>query len=129
MTVRMEKTRSFLRLFRPDIEYEIVPLRDVCGPTGWDPDIQALVVSMETLPGAAASEHLSNVLCDFALTISTVDKKRAAESLPPLRAFVIDVISSESEKLDHEDMEMLKQTKLSSTFIREWIVKNQTRSV
>ncbi|KAJ8597858.1 Nucleotidylyl transferase [Rhizopogon salebrosus TDB-379] len=112
MTVRMEKTRSFLQLFRPDIEYEIVPLRDVCGPTGWDSDIQALVVSMETLPGAAA-----------------IDKKRAAESLPPLRAFVIDVISSESEKLDHEDMEMLKQTKLSSTFIREWIVKNQTRSV
>ncbi|OAX41984.1 Nucleotidylyl transferase [Rhizopogon vinicolor AM-OR11-026] len=112
MTVRMERTRSFLQLFRPDLEYEIVPLRDVCGPTGWDPNIQALVVSMETLPGAAA-----------------IDKKRAAESLPPLRTFVIDVISSESEKLDHEDMEMLKQTKLSSTFIREWIVKNQTNTV
>lgn len=58
-----------------------------------------------------------------------VDKKRAAESLPPLRTFVIDVISSESEKLNHEDMEMLKQTKLSSTFIREWIVKNQTNTI
>lgn len=109
MAVRMEKTRSFLQLFRPDLEYEIVPLRDVYGPTGWDPNIQALVVSMETLPGAAS-----------------IDNKRSAESLPPLRTFVIDVISSESEKLDHEDMEMLKQTKLSSTFIREWIVKNAT---
>lgn len=107
MTVRMERTRSFLQLFRPDLEYEIVPLRDVYGPTGWDPNVQALVVSMETLPGATA-----------------IDNKRSAESLPPLRTFVIDVISSESEKLDHEDMEMLKQTKLSSTFIREWIVKN-----
>ncbi|KAG1770359.1 hypothetical protein EV702DRAFT_1139092 [Suillus placidus] len=107
MAVRIERTRSFLQLFRPDLEYEIVAIRDVYGPTGWDPNIQALVVSMETLPGAAS-----------------IDKKRAAESLPPLRTFVIDVISSESEKLDHEDMEMLKQTKLSSTFIRDWIVKN-----
>ncbi|KAG1754409.1 hypothetical protein EDB19DRAFT_1666284 [Suillus lakei] len=95
MAVRMERTRSFLQLFRPDLEYEIVAIRD------------ALVVSMETLPGAAS-----------------IGKKRAAESLPPLRTFVIDVISSESEKLDYEDMEMLKQTKLSSTFIRDWIVKN-----
>ncbi|KAG0705064.1 hypothetical protein DFH29DRAFT_908630 [Suillus ampliporus] len=107
MAVRMERTQSFLELFRPDLEYEIVAIKDVYGPTGWDPDIQALVVSMETLSGAAS-----------------IDKKRAAESLPPLRTFVIDVISSESEKLDHEDMEMLKQTKLSSTFIRDWIVKN-----
>ncbi|KAG1826940.1 uncharacterized protein BJ212DRAFT_1309398 [Suillus subaureus] len=107
MAVRMERTRSFLQLFRPDLEYEIVPLRDVYGPTSWDPNIQALVVSMETLPGAAS-----------------IDNKRSVESLPPLRTFVIDVISSESEKLVHEDMEMLKQTKLSSTFIRDWIVKN-----
>lgn len=107
MAVRMEKTRSFLQFFRPDLEYEIVALRDVYGPTGWDPNIQALVVSLETLSGAAS-----------------IDNKRAAESLPPLRTFVIDVISAESEKLDHEDMETLRQTKLSSTFIRDWIVKN-----
>ncbi|KAG2158463.1 uncharacterized protein EDB93DRAFT_671313 [Suillus bovinus] len=107
MTVRIERTRSFLQFFRPDLEYEFVAIRDVYGPTGWDPNIQALVVSVETLAGA-----------------ESIDKKRSAESLPPLRTFVIDVISSESEKLDHEDMEMLKQTKLSSTFIREWIVKN-----
>lgn len=107
MAVRIEKTRSFLQLFRPDLEYELVAIRDVYGPTGWDPNIQALVVSVETLPGA-----------------ESIDKKRSAESLPPLRTFVIDVISSESEKLDHEDMEVLKQTKLSSTFIRDWIVKN-----
>ncbi|KAG1756429.1 uncharacterized protein EDB91DRAFT_1325482 [Suillus paluster] len=107
MIMPYNPTRSFLQFFRPELEYEIVAIKDVYGPTGWDPNIQALVVSMETLPGAAS-----------------IDKKRAAESLPPLRTFVIDVISSESEKLDHEDMEMLKQTKLSSTFIRDWIVKN-----
>lgn len=55
--MRMERTRSFLQLFRPDLQYEVVAIRDVYGPTGWDPNIHALVVSMETLPGAAAGGH------------------------------------------------------------------------
>lgn len=65
--MRMEKTRSFLQFFRPDLEYEIVPLRDVYGPTGLDPNIHALVVSMETLPGAAASGYY-RYLYDYVLT-------------------------------------------------------------
>jgi len=40
-----------------------------------------------------------------------------------LQTFVIDVISTDSEKLDHADMEVLKRTKMSSTYIREWIVE------
>lgn len=106
-SVRVEKSRSFLQLFRPDLEYELAALTDVYGPTGWDPDIQALVVSKETLSGAAA-----------------IGKERARKSLPALQTFVIDVISPDSEKLDHEDAELLRQTKMSSTFIREWIAKN-----
>lgn len=56
---RVDKTRAFLVLFRPDLEYDLVDLHDVYGPTGFDPDIQALVVSKETLSGAAASTSLS----------------------------------------------------------------------
>ncbi|KAG6376211.1 hypothetical protein JVT61DRAFT_2186 [Boletus reticuloceps] len=108
---RADKTRSFLVLFRPDLEYDIVDLNNVYGPTGFDPDIQAVVVSKETLSGAAA-----------------IDKERASKGLPPLRTFVIDVISSDSSKLDHEDAEILKQTKMSSTFIREWIASNPAHS-
>ena len=51
----MEKVRAFLKFFKPGLEYDIVPLHDVCGPTGWDQDIQALVVSKETLDGAKTS--------------------------------------------------------------------------
>ncbi|KAN0077224.1 hypothetical protein V8E55_011079 [Tylopilus felleus] len=109
---RQDKTRAFLVLFRPDLDYEVVALQDVCGPTGFDPDIQALVVSKETLSGAAA-----------------IDKERARKGLPPLQTFVIDVISSNSSKLDHEDAEILKQTKMSSTFVREWIASNLAPSV
>jgi hypothetical protein len=44
-------------------------------------------------------------------------------NFPPLQTFVIDVISADSENLDHTDMELLRKTKMSSTFIREWIVE------
>lgn len=53
---RMEGVRSFLELFRPEITHEVVPISDVYGPTATDPNIQALVVSKETLSGAAASK-------------------------------------------------------------------------
>lgn len=52
---RTERVHEFLRLFRPGIIYDIVPIQDVYGPTGWDPNIQGLVVSYETLSGAESS--------------------------------------------------------------------------
>jgi pantetheine-phosphate adenylyltransferase len=54
-SVRIKKVRTFLQFFKPGLEYDIVPLNDVLGPTGWDPDIQALVASKETLDGAESS--------------------------------------------------------------------------
>jgi phosphopantetheine adenylyltransferase len=55
LVVRIERVRAFLMRFNPRLEHELVPIVDVYGPTGWDPDIQALVVSKETLAGAASS--------------------------------------------------------------------------
>ena len=52
---RTQKTREFLNLVKPGIEYDLPALTDIYGPTSWDPDIQALVVSKETLSGASAS--------------------------------------------------------------------------
>jgi pantetheine-phosphate adenylyltransferase len=53
---RISLVRSFLDLFKPGLELFIVPIYDVYGPTAVDPDIQALVVSKETLSGGAAGE-------------------------------------------------------------------------
>ena len=53
--VRIDRVRAFLTRIKPTLELDILPISDVYGPTGWDPDIQALVVSAETLPGAASS--------------------------------------------------------------------------
>ena len=55
LPVRTARTRAFLELFKPGIVYDIVPINDVYGPTGWDPNVQGLVVSKETLPGASSS--------------------------------------------------------------------------
>ncbi|KAH8106808.1 Nucleotidylyl transferase [Cristinia sonorae] len=109
---RTERTRAFLTLFKPSVEYDIVPINDVYGPTAWDPNIQALVVSKETLSGGAA-----------------IAKHRKEKNLPSLRTFVIDVISSTEANLDAADAEALKKTKMSSTFIREWIVEQQKKGV
>ncbi|GLB34701.1 putative cytidylyltransferase-like [Lyophyllum shimeji] len=105
---RIECVRAFLARFRPGIEYEIVPIQDVCGPTGWDPNVQGLVVSRETVSGAEA-----------------IATQRAAKSLPPLQTFIIDVISPDSARLDHEDMDLMRRTKMSSTFIREWLANKK----
>ena len=56
-----------------------------------------------------------------------VDKYREEKGLPPLKTFVIDVISHSSRRVEVEDAEALKQAKLSSTYIRQWIVSRQTR--
>ncbi|EIN07175.1 Nucleotidylyl transferase, partial [Punctularia strigosozonata HHB-11173 SS5] len=108
LSTRSERVRAFLALFRPGLVYDIVSIKDVAGPTGWDPDIHALVVSRETISGASA-----------------IDKIRTEKGLPPLRTFVIDVISAESESIEGDSAEALKQAKMSSTYIREWIVKYQ----
>jgi phosphopantetheine adenylyltransferase len=53
--VRAEQVRKFLQFFKPSVVPDITPIIDVYGPTGWDPNIQALVVSKETIGGAEAS--------------------------------------------------------------------------
>ena len=56
LSFRMERVRSFLKLFKPKLICDTVTISDVYGPTAEEPDIQALVVSKETESGAAASK-------------------------------------------------------------------------
>lgn len=55
LSQRMERVREFVTFFKPELVLDIVAIDDVYGPTGWDENIQALVVSKETTSGAAAS--------------------------------------------------------------------------
>ena len=49
--VRSKNVSQFLRVLKPGLNLEIIAIRDVCGPTGTVPDIEALIVSRETLAG------------------------------------------------------------------------------
>ncbi|KDN49010.1 hypothetical protein RSAG8_02363, partial [Rhizoctonia solani AG-8 WAC10335] len=102
------RVTSFVRMFKPSIECDAVPIQDVYGPTAWDSNIQALVVSRETVGGA-----------------SSVARLRSEKSLPPLDLFVIDVISSSSVVLPERDTAVLRGSKLSSTYIREWLARKE----
>ena len=62
LDVRIERTRKFLEFFRPGLVYDFVPIDDVYGPTAVDANIHALVVSKETLGGAAASTFPSSLV-------------------------------------------------------------------
>ena len=114
----------------------MVPINDVYGPTAYDENIQALVVSKETLGGAAASKSNHDFACFSAsfLTFKSlyslrekVKHIRAEKGLQELECFVIDVISTTSSSLDFESMDMLRQAKMSSTFIREWLAAHKKR--
>jgi len=54
-----------------------------------------------------------------------VVRRRAEKHLPPLHIFFTDVISATSASLDHDDMLWLKENKLSSTYIRQWIADRE----
>lgn len=102
------------------IEFEVVEIRDPFGPTAWDPDIQCLVVSKETMSGGKA-----------------VNTKRHGQGLGELEVYVIDVIAStlhEEEMMssaeggviakdlsEEVDEGRLKELKMGSTAIRQWI--------
>ncbi|EAU88686.2 pantetheine-phosphate adenylyltransferase [Coprinopsis cinerea okayama7 len=104
LSLRISHVKQFLQLFKKGLEYDVVEISDVYGPTGWDPDVQALVISRETKKGG-----------------EMVATHRASQNLPPLETFVIDVISATEESLDHDDAVWLGKNKLSSTFIRGWV--------
>ncbi|KAI5124568.1 hypothetical protein M0805_003088 [Coniferiporia weirii] len=108
LDIRIRRVREFMEFFKPGLFYDVVTIEDVYGPTAVDPNIQALVVSKETLAGASA--------------IATL---REEKGLPALHCFVIDVISATSANLEVEDVDMLRKAKMSSTFIREWIARRQ----
>lgn len=128
---RMQGVHQFLELFKPSLVYDIVPIHDVYGPTATDPNIQALVVSTETASGGKAGKCLMVIVAllggVFTCIRAQVDKCREENGLPRLRTFVIDVISHSSHRLEAEDVETLKQAKMSSTYIRQWIVSRQKR--
>ncbi|KAK4688641.1 pantetheine-phosphate adenylyltransferase, partial [Tremellales sp. Uapishka_1] len=117
ITYRIAQVTAFLRRCgASDAQLDIQEIHDAFGPTAYEPDIQALVVSRETRQGG-----------------EMVNRLRGEKQLPALELFVIDVISSnlvsetEAETVDltEEEDERLKELKMGSTAIRQWIREHE----
>lgn len=85
------------------------------------------MVSKETVSGAEASMSCLVLRTLTKIEPSSVTLHRQKHNLPPLQVFLIDVISATHASLDHDDAVWLKDNKLSSTFIRQWIVDHDNQ--
>lgn len=99
---RCEGVKKFLCKIKPVLRIEIVPIRDVCGPTGTVPEIESLIVSRETVSGG-----------EF------VNKTRKSKGLKPLEVHVVNVLGGNVEDGWKE--------KMSSTELRRRAMKKDAR--
>ncbi|SMN22403.1 similar to Saccharomyces cerevisiae YGR277C CAB4 Probable pantetheine-phosphate adenylyltransferase (PPAT) [Maudiozyma saulgeensis] len=93
---RRENVVSFLNTFKPSLKIEIIPLKDVCGPTGTVPEIECLVVSRETVKGG-----------------EIVNKTRKERGMSQLDLYIVNVLGGKEEDGWKE--------KMSSTDIRKLV--------
>ncbi|XP_049873172.1 bifunctional coenzyme A synthase isoform X2 [Pectinophora gossypiella] len=83
---RIEAVLNFLKDVNPDLEYNVLPIQDVYGPTKDDPKFQLLVVSEETVRGA-----------------QKVNEKRRENGVSPLEVHVIGLTEDQYEKRSQEE--------------------------
>lgn len=96
---RAQRVRDFIALINPQVDVEIVPLRDLYGPTVEREDIALLIVSKETEDGA-----------------QKVNEKRAERNMKKLDVYVVECMN-ESETL----------VKISSTTIRKRLFEKKSK--
>lgn len=90
---RKHQVSHFISTFNPHIKLSVYPINDVCGPTGYIEDIDAIVVSKETVKGAAF-----------------VNDYRDKKGMRKLAVHIINVIGEDESGFEN---------KLSSTQLRE----------
>lgn len=95
---RCSNVRDFLQRLKPTLELDMIAIRDVCGPTGRIPEIEALIISRETVSGG-----------------ELVNKTREENGMRHLAIHVVNVLGGRKEDGWKE--------KLSSTGIRYQCIK------
>lgn len=109
---RTKSVQNFLNLICTNsLEISTTPLQNLYGPTATDPNIQALIVSRETLSGA-----------------DQIDQIRIQNGFSSLERFVIDLINLNGTSTQTDGIETLKEVKMSSTEIRKWISDQRMKS-
>ncbi|KAM3965113.1 bifunctional Phosphopantetheine adenylyltransferase - Dephospho-CoA kinase [Aphomia sociella] len=93
---RIKAVRNFLTDINPDLEYNVVPIQDLYGPTKDDPRYQLIVVSEETVRGA-----------------DKINEKRLENGLQPLDKYVVTLAQDSHPQRSQEE-----EDKVSSSNIR-----------
>ena len=93
--VRKNNVLKFVNYVDKALVFDILPINDVCGPTGYEPNIQALIVSKETEAGG-----------------QTINKVRKEKALRELDVFVVDILGG-NEKLSSTTLRQLQYEKLN----------------
>lgn len=110
LDVRIASVEAFLRRCGGGKMMDVLEIHDPLGPTAYEADIQVLVVSKETVSGGGM-----------------VNRVRREKELGELELFVVDVIAADERRdlTGEKDEGRLKELKMGSTGIRQWIRNHQ----
>lgn len=97
---RVKTVQDYLKSVNPALRYDVVPIRDLYGPTIEEKEMDCIVVSKETVRGA-----------------EKINEARIAKGWSDLRVHIVELVA-ENDKTLESSMDRLSEKKVSSSLMR-----------